>query len=388
MRAAWAILLLMPGAAYSAPATTPVSVAQLQQWLDLEQGKPDGKVASQLSRLELTERPSAVQLAQWMAEFPGKRSRNALIQLADASAFFNLPQADIPPDAAPNPERQHQLLAETAEYVKKTLTRFPNFYATRQTTHFEDTLPHQYFEPIATTSSGRGGSRSMGTAGMSVSETDYQPLHRTTVYSAVVQYRDGVELRMIGKERSLQETGLTTSGEFGPILYIVLKDALSSDITWSHWEQGSAGPNAVFRYTVPQANSHFAVELQQVKGTQQVSPAYHGEIAVDPVDGTILRVTVIADLAPPYQSAAADILVEYAAVTIGAQVYVCPVHGVAFSKMPALTRGEMSTSLLQTQMNDVSFKDYHLFRGDARILPSSAAAGNAASATTNPPVNP
>lgn len=389
MKRTWAILLLMAGAVCPATAATPVTVAQLQQWLDAARGARDGKIAAQLSKLELTERASSAQLAQWMAEFPGKHTREALTELADASAFLDLPEAEIPPDRDPDPKMQHQLLNEAIDYVNKALTKLPNFYATRETIHFEDTLPHQSFESVATAGSARGGSRSMGMAGMTVRETDYQPLHKTVVYSAVVRYRDGAEESAASKERDQHTTGLTTSGEFGPILYIILRDSVAGTITWSHWQKSASGSIAVFRYKVPREESHYKVQMQGAKAAQEIFPAYHGEIALDPVNGTILRLTVMSDLAPPYQAAAADILVEYAPVTIGAHIYVCPVRGVAFSKMPAVqASGEVLSSTLQTQMNEVSFKDYHLFRGDARILSGPIAGGNAASAASDAPDHP
>lgn len=372
-----AILILLAAAACPLFAATPVTVAQLGQILEEARGKPDSKIAKQLAGLELTERVASVRLGQWKAQFSGKRTREQLTELADASAFLELPAADIPPDPAPNLETQHQLLSEAVDYVNKALSRLPNFYATRETTHFEDTLPRQSFEPIATTSASRGGSRSMGVAGMTVTETDYQPLHKTAVYSAVVQYRDGAEVsdprEMTSKQRDQEAAGLTTSGEFGPILYVVLKDGLSGKITWSHWEQGAGERLAVFGYSVPQTDSHYMVQLRRVKGQQQVFPGYHGEIAIDPSNGTILRLTVVSEMMAPYQAAAADILVEYAPVPIGDRTYVCPVRGVALSRMPEVTAGsgDLHNEDLQTQLNEVFFKDYHLFRGDTRILTGS-----------------
>jgi hypothetical protein len=63
--------------------------------------------------------------------------------------------------------------------------------------------------------------------------------------------------------------------------------------------------------------------------------AYHGEIVVDPANGTIMRLSAKADFKAPCEQARAAILVEYALDAIGDRRYVCPVKGVAFSKMPA-----------------------------------------------------
>jgi hypothetical protein len=194
-----------------------------------------------------------------------------------------------------------------------------------------------------------------------------------------VEVSEGDQHESKGKERDHEASGLTTSGEFGPILYVVVKDSLSGKITWGHWEEGTGGRLAVFKYSVPQVDSHYMVQMQRVNGDQQVFPAYHGEIAVDPRNGNILQLSVVSDMASPYQVVQAAILVEYASVVIGDHTYICPVRGVALSKMPPIvsTTGKLQVAFLQTELNEVAFKDYHLFRGDTRILtgaPPAAAA--------------
>jgi hypothetical protein len=377
-----AILLILAGMACPVFAATRVTIAKLENLLEADRGKPDGKIARQLSGLELTERATSVRLAQWQSEFSGSRTREELTGLADASAFLALPAADISPAPAPDSAAQRELLIEAIEYANKALTRLPNFYATRETAHFEDALPPSSYEQGFSSSSGRGA-HPLAMENVIVNPSEHQPLHKTGVYSAGVRYRDGSEVADSRGPKSrarIQEAGgLTTSGEFGPILYVVLKDGLAGNITWGHWEPGAQGPLAVFVYTVPQADSHYMVQLQRAKGALQVCPAYHGEISIDPANGTILRLTVISDLAPPYQAAQAAILVEYAPVAIGARTYICPVKGVALSKMPVVTTDDnvFQNAPLQTQLNDVAFRDFHLFRGDARILTDGASGGNA-----------
>jgi hypothetical protein len=98
---------------------------------------------------------------------------------------------------------------------------------------------------------------------------------------------------------------------------------------------------------------------------EEVYPGYHGEIAIDPATGTILRLSLIADLTGPYQSLQNAIEVEYAPVEIGDRAYICPMHSVAFSKVPVAgttPNAPSGTVTVQTQMNDVVFSQYHLFR--------------------------
>lgn len=84
-----------------------------------------------------------------------------------------------------------------------------------------------------------------------------------------------------------------------------------------------------------------------------------------------MRLGATADFKSPYEQVRAAILVEYAPVAIGDRTYVCPVKGVAFSKMPTfqeLTKSEITPPSLWTELNDVAFSQYHLFYTRSRIL--------------------
>jgi hypothetical protein len=80
----------------------------------------------------------------------------------------------------------------------------------------------------------------------------------------------------------------------------------------------------------------------------------------------------ISDFKAPYEHVRSAIPVECAPVVIGALTYVCPVKGVALSKMPALqgqTTSEIAKApLLRAELNKMAFIHYHLFHTEARIL--------------------
>src|SRR5208337_2879214 len=198
----------------------------------------------------------------------------------------------------------------------------PNFFATRETTRFEDTPQLQkerFFIP-------------------------YEPLHSVGTSSATVLYRDGREVVDSGTAKKPQpmNEGLNTMGVFGPILSTVLLDAAQSKLTWSRWEQGAAGPEAVFSYSVPKEKSHYEVNYCCVAAESATNVAnmhpfrrivgYHGDIAIDPLTGTILRLRVEADLKPTDPVVKAAILVEYGSVEIGGRTYFCPVKSVSSAR--------------------------------------------------------
>ena len=380
------LLLLMAGFAPRVLAAKLITVAELEQLLAKAHGQSDGKVAAELYDLELTERASSIRLASWEAQFPGRRCHDAFTELADASAFLDLPSADMPANPPPDADTQKTIIAKTNKYVSTTLSGLPNFYATRRTERFEDSPSHQSTEaPNAVFSSPQSG-RPVFSNGQ---YTDV-PMHSTGISNASVSYRDGFELRgskKVDLSRAYpSQAALETAGEFGPILSVVLDDAMHGQIAWGHWEQtlvGIAGGGlpahslaAVFRYSVPQNQSNYVVGIPHGGLVNQVHPAYHGEIAINPDSGEILRITVDSDLAPPHEIVKSAIAVEYGSVSIGGTYYICPVKSVALSKTPAYveqTGRRLGPIPLQTELNDVAFIDYHVFRSEARILAGDSA---------------
>ncbi|HEX4757851.1 MAG TPA: hypothetical protein VH308_07705 [Terracidiphilus sp.] len=382
MRRIILLLVMTLGIATPLIAAKPISVERLEQLLAAAHGQSDGKVAHQLSSLELTERASSLRLSRWLAAFPGRHAQEALTSLADASAFLDLPASEIPPNPPPAQDAQREIISKALDFADQTFNRLPNFYATRQTERFEDTPPQQTIESASMAAPGRG-MRGAAMPSVSTRQNDYVPLHFVARSSVNISYRDGYELRdskrVDFKKPSQPEEGLTTSGEFGPILGVVLAGDTPGKMKWGHWEQGATGLEAVFQYSVPQGQSKYMVSLPIGRQGEQLFPAYHGEIAIDPANGNILRVSVIADFPQPHQNLASSIAVEYGSIPIGGSNYICPVRSVAASKMPfgAAADGPQDANLpVKNEVNDVAFTDYHLFRAEARILTGDSATGS------------
>jgi hypothetical protein len=375
------LLLIVPPALR---AQTPLSVDQLDQLVPTLHAQTDAAAAKRLAGLALTERPDSARLERWQAAAPGKRTRQSLLALADQAAFLDPPAADMPAADPPDSAELHAILAHTVEYVNKTLHKLPDFYALRTTTRLEIATPAQLQRQREATelyqlSRSPISFQELGRANSALSK-DLR-LYYVGSWDAQVTYRGGLEVAdaSIGKpgpagKRSPARPpplGLETSGEFGPILYTVLADAIRGKVTFSRWEQASAGPLAVLQYDVPEKVSHYAVESATGGGPDY--PAYHGEIAVDPASGTIGRVTIHALSQTGGASIESAILVEYGSVQIGGSTYTCPLHGVASSRAHDLanTNSAVSVAPPQTYLNDVSFTQYHLFQAETRILPAN-----------------
>lgn len=352
-----------------------VTVAQSKQMLETARGDKDA--AEKLSGVELTERMSSATLRSLSARLPGRRSRAVLVALADRSVFLALPPSDIPGKAQLDWVEQQRTLARTLEYLNKTMLKLPDFSATRNTI--------QYDEPE------RKDPQLWKTVAMD------QSLHVTKAFNTTVLFRDGKEVTdavpelawltpQIEPERQrklgVQGRLLDTQGTFGPILAMAFAGAANSksQFVFSHWEQGTDTPLAVFRYAVPLEVADFQVGfccLADPDGTIvfRKKTGYHGEIAINPASGAILRLTVLADLEPRLPLLFTNIMVEYGPVVIGGKTYILPTRSVSISRQRTVTIldewGEKFGvyGRFETILNDVSFGQYHLFGSESRMLP-------------------
>lgn len=384
----FAVLLLLVGFGSPALAGTPVTADQVEQLLAANHGQSDSALAKKIGNLELTERASTARLLRWRSQFPGKHTQEALTALADASAFLDLPASEIPSNPNPTHDEMQQIISRAVDYAGTTVHRLPNFTARRSTSYF-DTMS-SLDETIS-----RGYLPDSPDQALQFPPPTNLPLHAVHRSAIIVAYRNGREVVDAGKNldpgAALSNAELTTHGEFGPVLSVVMNDTAHGTVAWSHWEQGANGPVAVFRFAVPLEASHYTVAFVDEK---RQKPAYHGEIAIEPSNGTILRISLVAEMAPPVfldpkrvfesnprqpvKPRQAKIVVEYGPVTLGDKVYFCPLRGIAFSSTPFATSkkiyshrslSEISVTIPpQSYLNDVSFTDYHLFRGDVRIL--------------------
>jgi hypothetical protein len=310
-----AVLVLSADAAQQSTSTT---VEGLQQILTVSENAhlADADLARQLLGMKLTERLSTAKRARLKAGLPGEKSQQALSALADLSVFLDPPAAEIPANPEPDPATVYRMLVSVVNYVNTTARQLPNFIATRDTTRFED----RPLEDI------------QGAVGMTT--LIYLPLHVVGRSNVLVTYRDGHEVveKVAAKNKrgESQEQGLFTEGVFGPVLSTVVGDALKGKITWSRWEEGSNGAEAVFHYSVPKEKSHYLVGFCCVLSgidseTHEPSDwhrfneisAYRGEIAFDPTNGAILRITLEAEMPPNEVVSSSGLMVEYGDVEIG-----------------------------------------------------------------------
>jgi hypothetical protein len=325
-----------------------LTVAELAQTLKTANGNSDAEVARQLSSIQLTERLSTARLATLQSLLKGKKAQRVLVALADESVFLALPVDEIVAIAPPDAATQRLMISRTIAYVNKALPKLPNFLATRTTV--------QYHQPP-----------------LEPGQTWKTAVGDQSLHSVVGGEANG------GKP---QKPGiLDTVGTFGPILATVLVGATSpnSVLKWSHWEKGVNGPQAVFSYRIPQATTRFFVGFGYL-ANDMVFPfnekvPFHGELAVDPASGAILRLTVQADLEQRLPLDRSGVMVEYTPVVIGEKTYICPERSVSISRQRRIMDidewGETFKvdAPFETLLDDMVFDKYHMFRSTARMLP-------------------
>lgn len=97
---------------------------------------------------------------------------------------------------------------------------------------------------------------------------------------------------------------------------------------------------------------------------------------IDPATGAILRLTLETAVDPSLSIVRGDIMVEYGPVEIGGRSYICPVRSVSISEVRTVTvlrKVDLSVkrfSAYRPMLNDVVFKDYHIFSTEMRLLPA------------------
>jgi hypothetical protein len=132
------------------------------------------------------------------------------------AAFLDPANAEIPAEATPDSAATRAMLVKIVNYVNTALGNLPNLIASRETTGFEAKPPEDVQEMTAVVS------------------PSSMPLHFVEKSLAMVTYRDRKEVVDNNVAKSAKQRapigGLTTTGEFGPILSMVLGEALKAKL--------------------------------------------------------------------------------------------------------------------------------------------------------------
>jgi VWFA-related protein len=420
-----ALVLAIASSPYPVSAARKMTVEQLQQLIRSAQAehRQDDEVAKQLADAKLTARLETSALQQLISASPGPRTSRALRYMADVAVFLDPPPNAILPLPQPSLAAQKVILKQTVHYVARTLPALPNFLATKVTQQLVDTRQSLH------------GMNSDLLGGMYLANN----------FNTPVAYRDGKEtddpfqesdkaesanpaVRQVDAGGSADSTphGLTSQGEFGPMLGVILVDSAKGKVNWARWEEIGGKPAAVFQFAVPRSVSHFSLNFQgvsqeqrpgyapgQVLGSRSGRPqlagpldddsgnpemksvGYHGLFTVDPETGAILRIILEADWRPGDRIERPAMMVEYGPVKIGGATYICPIHSVATSVLEEeiqLTPSNPPMSFKTQHLNDVEFTEYRRFGSEATLAmvssPSEVKRSQSAVLSLDPEANP
>ncbi|HXS75807.1 MAG TPA: hypothetical protein VN753_06490, partial [Terracidiphilus sp.] len=354
-----------------------ITVAELEQMLATERAsqKNDLEIAKRISGIELSERLTEESLSRLRQSFAGdSRTATALLLLADRSAFLAPPANEVPATPPLDQPGQQHLLEKAHEFALQTLPRLPNLLATRTTFSFDDS-------PQELTKGSYPQRAGMHLIGSTKSEVSVSNERSGQVSS--------------GRGIAGATAGLSTWGEFGSALLIILSDAKESKTTWSRWEKTPSGLMAVFHYAVPKSASHYEIDtsVQEMQAEQssrwagarasdagrvtmssrmvRTRPAYQGSLWINPSSGVITRLTLVADLRgnPKFERGA--ILIEYGPVHIADKTLICPLRSLALSEAPSSVNNVL-TGTATEWLNENIFANYHLFSSSARIVTEQA----------------
>lgn len=341
-----------------------VKIAQLEQSLTSKQAmkESDEEIADRLSQVTLSEELVGPALARILTESGARPKTVEQIELLAAESIFNPPpRGDQLLDPLPGPARQQQMLDAARAYVNGTLQRLPDFLAVRVTRSFENT--------VADPKPKHGKPKVR--------------MHFVGEYKRELAYRNGREVDSEmgrGSRPTDMIAGLSTWGEFGGILKIVLNDAFSGHVEFERWQRSATGVEvAVFRYLIPDASSHYSVDfccyLESMDNPVELRfyarPGYHGELFVNPTDGSIGRITLEADMNGGDAVRRSAIAVDYGPVDIGGKPFICPIRSVAITEVHNLMMESIDGVGLEKHANLVAFVNYHKFGSTVRILPET-----------------
>ena len=250
MGACWLLAAAFVAVGFAAPPAAPtnLTVDQLDQLLKQIRGQSDAKAARQITGIKLTERASAERIARWEADLAGDRSREALMVVADVSAFLAPSAAEMPTMPTPDAQTQKQILARCRDYVNQIVPRLPNYFALRTTTSFIFTTAlalesQPIVDSIFQKKQGpKVHYQALGPAKSSDAPEDQYFLLGS--YAEEVTYRGGTEVVNAppgtnGPSRP-SLVAMTTSGDFGSVLEVIVVDFQEDQMAWDHWEQGHA----------------------------------------------------------------------------------------------------------------------------------------------------
>ena len=296
----------------------------------------DRAVASMVRRLKLTNRLDAGTVEDLQGLGAGPQTLAALRELVATSANLPIaaPVAPPPPPVmipSPSPAELKEILQEITEKALDYTKSLPNFICAQVTT--------RSFDPSGTES-----------------------WHLEDKVQEQLSYVDGKEDYKVVLVNNLpvanmkhdQLGGVTSSGEFGTMLYQIFAPQTQTQFDWERWATLRGKRMYVFSFRVAQPNSDYSISHKPSGRT--IVAGYHGLIYADAVTKQIMRIKMDCDDLEGFPINQVSLTLDYAPTKISDQSFVLP--------MAAEVRSREGRTL---DKNVMQFSLYRKFGADATI---------------------
>jgi hypothetical protein len=285
----------------------------------------DRAVASTVRRLKLTNRLDAGTVEDLQGMGAGPQTLAALRDLVAASAQQPAaalvpppPQVVIPP---PSAAELKTILAEITQKALDYTKSLPNFICAQVTT--------RSFDP-----SGTESWRQQDKIQEQLSYVDGKEDYKVVLVNNLP----------VANMKHDQLGGVTSSGEFGSMLYQIFTPETQTQFEWERWATLRGKRMYVFSFRVSQPNSDYSIYHQPSGRT--VVAGYHGLVYADAVTKQIMRIKMDCDGLETFPINQVSLTLDYAPTKISEQEFVLPMAAEVRSREGrALDRNVMQFSL-------------------------------------------
>src|SRR5581483_1081964 len=184
-------------------------------------------------------------------------------------------------------------------------------------------------------------------------EANFRNVDTLTVQVSFFQLHEDYKLIARNNKPTKQKLdavgGATSQGEFGSTLLLIFHKDSRAEFLFNDWELVNNRRAAVYTYRVDSSNSHWQVRA----GPISVIAGYHGQIYIDPVTKSVLRIVEEVEIPRGFPVDYTNTTVDYDFVDVSGHQYLLPVRSETDSAdLPRRPRAGQTTTpagLLATQ---------------------------------------
>jgi hypothetical protein len=360
------LTLLVVSLALALQAQMQMNIQQLTEFVrsELALGQhSDKQMGAYIRKLELTEKLTDKTIVDLQAQGAGPKTVEALQELRDKTASMKAPTRDstyspatapdnslsrgpatvtlsskAPPIPPPDSVRQQKILDMMREYALSYTQNLPNFICVQVTRQYVDPNAGDHY-------------RSIGRILAKVSYNEGR--EKYAVYSVNGQLMNDTSMEGVP-----MHGGAISTGEFGSLMREIFEPHSQAEFGWDHWATLRGRRMAVFNYFIDSGHSSWSISYSAGPGDEQrIITAYKGLVYADENTGEIDRIKFEAvDIPKSFPVNEATEILDYDAVDISGQQYVCPLIARLYMRADR-----------QSSKNEIEFRDYRKFGTESNI---------------------